>query len=267
MLLPNQTVQRFGEIIPVENLEKYSKKKVKVQCDYCGKIIETQYRSYNSCMERHPEYYICRDCSNHNTEKLNERLLKSQNTCLKKYGYINPSQVPEFKQKKEETCLKNYGVLNPAQSECIRLKQCGTMIENYGVPYALQSPICREKMYNTMTQNGTKPHSSKQEMEIYNLLLNIYPNIIHSYQVDEWVFDIYLEINGVKIDIECDGIHWHPLGNLRDRVRDEINKRKGFKILRIRYDGQIPTQEEILNAIEQLVNTDRKFKQIGEINK
>jgi very-short-patch-repair endonuclease len=37
-----------------------------------------------------------------------------------------------------------------------------------------------------------------------------------------------------KIGIECDGEQWHPTGNTRDRFRDWMLSRGGWKILRFR---------------------------------
>lgn len=59
-----------------------------------------------------------------------------------------------------------------------------------------------------------------------------------------------------KIVIECDGEAWHKLGNSRDRKRDAVLRKLGWKILRFR--GQ-----EILNNINNCIEK-IKLKIINE---
>jgi very-short-patch-repair endonuclease len=50
-----------------------------------------------------------------------------------------------------------------------------------------------------------------------------------------------------RIGIECDGDLWHPLGNKRDRFRDWMLRRGGWKVLRFR-------ESEIVNNISECVD-------------
>jgi len=50
-----------------------------------------------------------------------------------------------------------------------------------------------------------------------------------------------------KLGIECDGEKWHPIGNKRDRFRDWILSRAGWKILRFR-------EEDINNDVSECAN-------------
>ena len=74
--------------------------------------------------------------------------------------------------------------------------------------------------------------------------------------------DCAIEVNNVKIDIEYDGHYWHKNLKQRDRARDEIVKKQGYKILRIEGEKLIPSKEEILEKINILLNTDRYFEQL-----
>lgn len=47
----------------------------------------------------------------------------------------------------------------------------------------------------------------------------------------------------LKIIIECDGEHWHKIGNAHDRKRDGFLKSRGWKILRFR-GNQIKNEED-----------------------
>jgi len=55
-----------------------------------------------------------------------------QQTCLKRYGVENPSQVEEVRQKAKETCLKKYGVEYATQLPEIRRR----MSEKYKVVFS-----------------------------------------------------------------------------------------------------------------------------------
>lgn len=53
--------------------------------------------------------------SKYGDENFNNRV-QSLNTCMKKYGVENPSQLETIKKKKCETSIKNYGVEHPMQN-------------------------------------------------------------------------------------------------------------------------------------------------------
>jgi len=50
-----------------------------------------------------------------------------------------------------------------------------------------------------------------------------------------------------KLGIECDGEQWHSVGNRRDRFRDSMLRRGGWKVLRFR-------EKEIINNIWKCVD-------------
>jgi very-short-patch-repair endonuclease len=50
-----------------------------------------------------------------------------------------------------------------------------------------------------------------------------------------------------KLGIECDGERWHLKGNKKDRFRDWVLKRGGWKVLRFRED-------KILNDVSKCVD-------------
>lgn len=95
-------------------------------------------------------------------------IILSQETCLAKYGHINPFQVSSIKEKfqnemfintgynnpsknplvkrlKTETCFSNYGVNYPQQATIIKEKTKGTCLEKYGVVSVFQVPEIRQK--------------------------------------------------------------------------------------------------------------------------
>ncbi len=52
----------------------------------------------------------------------------------------------------------------------------------------------------------------------------------------------------LKIDIECDGEAFHPLGNSRDRKRNAVLKGMGWKVLRFR-------GKQIREDVDSCINT------------
>jgi very-short-patch-repair endonuclease len=52
-----------------------------------------------------------------------------------------------------------------------------------------------------------------------------------------------------KLGVECDGEKWHPPNNRKDRFRDWILKRDGWKILRFK-EKQI--NESILKCVDKI---------------
>lgn len=49
-------------------------------------------------------------------------------TNIEKYGFANPSQIPEIKEKKQQTCFNNFGVYNPTQSSEVKEKTYNTLV-------------------------------------------------------------------------------------------------------------------------------------------
>ena len=88
--------------IDIEHISKTSNVIIEAKCDICGKIINTKYYNYYRNISKH-NLYTCKNCSNIKTEK----------TCLDKYGVINYANTNESKDKQKQTCLDKYGFYNP----------------------------------------------------------------------------------------------------------------------------------------------------------
>lgn len=73
--------------------------------------------------------------------------------------------------------------------------------------------------------------------------------------------DCFIEVDGVKIDVEYDGRYWHR-DKQKDRRRDEVVKSKGYKVIRVESNRALPTKEQIRSAVQTLLDTDKKFIQI-----
>lgn len=74
--------------------------------------------------------------------------------------------------------------------------------------------------------------------------------------------DCFIEVNGVKIDVEFDGSYWHTGKEEKDARRDKYVQGCGCKVLRFFSSGKLPTKEQIKANIDVLVNTDTKYIRI-----
>lgn len=289
MIVPNQIITyKNGKKVRAEDLPKTSSMFIKVKCECCGCIKEVMYKTYTRSLKRNGKY-CCADCWRENSELVKIARERQENTCLERYGSKTNLQTEDFKIKREATCMEKYGTKFPSQAQevkdrvantCIEkyghscslgnpevlLKAKQTNLDKYGVEYALQSNEVYNKTRDTLLENATGK-GSDEERKIYDVILSKYPEAIHSKREGKYILDIYLELNGQKIDIECDGWYWHPLTSQSDKIRDEVHIQKGYKILRIRYDDQIPTPNEIFSAIEELITTNKQFKRIDISNK
>ena len=69
-------------------------------------------------------------------------------------------------------------------------------------------------------------------------------------------------VNGIKIDVEYDGIFWHKDKEDYDRRRNYFVISNGYKILRIKAKHKIPSEQELKYYINKLVNTNKKIIEI-----
>lgn len=185
---------------------------------------------------------------------------KSKLTILEHYGVTSVSQAEEIKEKKRLKSIEKYGVEYVSQCEAIKEKIKKTMLERYGYEYVLQVPELKEKMFKTMSTNNSVP-TSKQQISLYNILLKKYNNVEMNYPFSKCCLDIFISVNDIKIDVEYDGWYWHQ-DEQKDIKRDKFLQQNGFKVLRIRSGRKLPTEEQLFEAIDKLINTDKKFTEI-----
>lgn len=267
------TKMRDTFMVDVKDLPNGSHAKVKVICDYCGK--ETT-RTYKDFINHHDE--ILGDCCNKcktvkfkitNMKNLGVEFpmqskkvqLKSQNTCLKNYGVKHALQNEKIKNKSMATIMKKFGVDNAAKSDACQKKAMKTCLKRYGVPYPVLSDEIRDKMRISMYKNGSVKTSFQQTV-IYNMLIDLYNDCKLNFPVSNCSLDCLVCIDGYKIDVEYDGWYWHKNKQSRDRRRDEFLKSQGYRILRIKGNREVPTKEQLQNAIDYLVKGNHSYTEI-----
>lgn len=285
--------------VKVKDLSKNSHKKIIAICDYCGEELVTEYRDYckrkdnneavtchkcfrkkgaNTCLIRYGANNPSRvkEFQNKRNKTFDEKFggnpfaneqvkKKIKQQYLEKYGVEHSSQVKEIREKIKCTNLERYGYNTPSKSLEVKKKAEKTNIKRYGVKASILNSDIRRKGIKTMLQNG-RTCKSKSEIKMYQLLQKIYgaENCDDSQIVDGKLLDIVLWIKGNKIDIEYDGSYWHR-NKFKDINRDIRLRSRGYKILRVKGNYQIPTQEQLKNAIDYLVNNHSKTTIILDI--
>ena len=62
-----------------------------------------------------------------------------------------------------------------------------------------------------------------------------------------------------KIDIEYDGWYWHQ-DRRKDDIRNKVlTKRFGWKVIRVQSGSYLPKTEDVVNAINALINSEQKI--------
>lgn len=223
---------------------------------------------------------IIREKSKENSPMVVEKM---KTTMMKRYGVTNPMHVDEFVNKQKQTFLEKYGVEHPKQNKDvvarerqhnmekygynyvqqvpeIRARTEATCLEKYGCKSSLGNAEVREKIVKTLKENGVVPTSS-QQLQLQAMLKDMYGECLLNEPCGVHSLDCFIEVDGVKIDVEYDGRYWHQ-DKQKDRRRDEVVKSKGYKIIRIESDRTLPTEEQIRSAVQTLLYTENKFVQI-----
>ena len=257
------------------NNEKYG-------CDYVFQSKEVKDKIKQTCKERYGVDHIFQ------SEKVKDKI---KQTCNEKYGCDYASQSEEIRNKMKETCKQRYGVdcasksseiknkmketnnkkyggNAPACSEEVQRKMQQTMLKKYGVEHALQNRELLNKVLDSFQFNGTGPCSRAQRY------INYISNGILNKHICGSLVDIYMEKENIVIEYDGSG---HFLGDiingnafptkeslLREKQREDKIINNGYKMIRfIATKDRIPSDEVILNLIEEFKNSDFKVVRIN----
>ena len=244
-------------LVSPEDMLHFSCVKVKVICDYCGKVYEKALRDYWRQRENGKD--CCKDC----------HFKKSAETNMIKYGSSTPFKSLEIRNKIDKVFIEKYGVKRPSQLDWVKEKVKQTNLERFGVERPAQSVEIREKMFKTMSDNNNIPISSMQ-IKLFNLLDEIYgaDKVKNNVPYSGLTMDCLLVLGENKIDIEYDGWYWHKDRQEQDKRRNYFLIRRGFKVLRIRSERDFPSKEEIQEKINELLTSEKKLLYIDlDINR
>lgn len=247
------TAFRDELIVKAEDLSNESHEKVYVQCDGCGAVFQRSFRHY---IKEHDKQYgdCCRKCNRKIAMRTNKE----------RYGVEWCLKRDDFKQKQKDTCLERYGVEYISQNKEFRDNVKSSCLEKYGVENVSMLDDVKDKKALSFYKNGTCP-TSKPQLELYKILKEMYGNCELNYPVGRCSLDCMVVVDGVRIDVEFDGVYWHRDTEDKDRRRNYYVIKSGYKVLRFFRDGQMPTREQIKSNIDILVNTDKHFIKIDMV--
>lgn len=273
--IPETMLARYG-VISSSQMEGYKEKTEKTCMERYGvtnysKTEESKERRKQTCLDRYGvESYT-------QTDECKE---KTKETCLNRYGVEHVANIKGTREKYINTCLEKYGTINYFQTEEFKEKCKNTMLEKYGSENFSSTEIFSQKTLETwkkktreeideilskrtmsLYNNGTQK-CSKEQMKLYKMLYEEYEEVYLNYPLKGLSLDVLLIKDGVRIDIEYDGWYWHKDSGQRDFQRDYNVRSDGYKILRVRSAGLLPSIEDLKEKIDELVETDRYFTRI-----
>ena len=124
-----------------------------IPCVICGKLFNSKKHKSKTCSKECSSKLRKQSWKKRDVEKM---IKKSNETCLKHFGVINPSQSEIIKDKKRNTCLKNHGVTNIWKD---KEKRESIFMQHYGVNNISQSKEYKEKMQKKHQEKyGTFSH-------------------------------------------------------------------------------------------------------------
>lgn len=130
---------------------------------------------------------------------------KTKQTCLERYGVINPNQSEIIKNKRVTTVMCKYGVENVFQDDDVKNKVVDTCLKKYGVQYPCMTSQCR---------NASTLNDSSANLSFIEKLNNLNINYSREFSIDRLSYDF--KINNILIEINPTATHnstWGWRGN------------------------------------------------------
>lgn len=205
-----------------------------MKCIHCGREASFKFKNGNWCCSNHPSKCL----------KVREVMsIKSKGKNTKNPKLINAlkGRIPWNKG------VKGYKIHSEIFKENLRKE----MIEYRSSKMNTKEHI--EKIRQRMLDGGgayayaCRKNPSKPQVELYQLVLNFFPNAIINYIFDKKCIDI--AVPELMIAIEYDGSFWHQ-DEEKDIKRQNKLESLGWKF--IRYKDIIPSKDKILEDIINL---------------
>lgn len=164
-------------VIKTKDLMKGSVVKITAICSVCSKETKNVFKDYYNYTGGLVDDYFCNVC----------KIIKSEKTCIEKYGVKNPMQTDEVKEilKKsvqnkygvdhyskteqykigfKKTCNEKYDVDNPFSNDLIKIKIKKTNNKKYNVNYPQQNQDIRDKSKITnLTKYGNEVYTKTEQ--------------------------------------------------------------------------------------------------------
>ena len=164
--------QKFQEKLYwyINDIKEYPK------CKCCGKLVKFR------CFTQGYRTYCSSKCQNSDPDKIN----RTKQTNLEKYGFEAPAKSPEIQEKSKQTCVQKYGTSYATQSNQIkekiketnrkkygvdwvgscddfRIKTQQTCIERYGGVGVQSAELLKKKQQTSLKRHGDPNYSNNQQ--------------------------------------------------------------------------------------------------------
>lgn len=150
--------------VKVEDLPLESHTYVKVQCDFCGNVINVKYQNYNHRGTK-TDGYACTKCKHKKIRKVFNEVYgvntvfqmdgfyeKVKEACREKYGVDSYSSTKECREKVAATCMDRYGSTSYLSSDEGKNKIQNTNMQKYGTPYPFGNAEILQKLIKTQIE-------------------------------------------------------------------------------------------------------------------
>lgn len=283
--------------VDIKHLSPKSHKQVMITCDYCGNDFLVNYNGYSGNKNKIKSKNYKDACPNCRGKKLKESMNllygvdapmqldfvkeKRDETFMKKYGTPNISSIQEIKEKKRNTYIERYGVINSSQMDTYREKFEKTCMERYGVKHPFQSEVVKEKIKATNLEKYGVENPSKNSEVVNKIIMSqkehfggktsdvqvkLFEQIKSmgykaelNYPVDNYLLDVAVFIDDIKIDIEYDGWYWHR-DKQKDDARNSVLLNLGWNVIRVQSGILLPSNIEMQKCIENILNDDTRLQ-------
>jgi hypothetical protein len=143
-------------VVKISHLKNSSNERIKIKCDFCGKIYNIRWADYNSYSGKKD---ACLDCN----------ILKVQEGYMEKYGVRSPLSLESTRNKLKKTNLERYGEECVFKTKKIKNKIKKTNLEKFGTENPFASEEIKEKIRETcLSKYGVEFYSQSEEFQSKN---------------------------------------------------------------------------------------------------
>ena len=222
----NERVEKYGCFINIKKAVETRKNRDQYKDENKRKrTLLERYGSENyvnvekrkiTCLEKYgvEEYLISKDCYNKRLIKLGVDNYRKTEECKQKVSKYLKEHKDELNEKRKKTCLKHFGVENPFNIPKYR---------EY-----VQSEKAKQKGIETKRKNGTF-NTSKPEEESYELIKEVYSDVIRQYKCDRYPFACDFYIPSIDTFIECQYGWTHGGHPYNKENKDDIELLESWK--------------------------------------
>lgn len=174
------------------------------------------------------------------SSKLKEKTI---NSIQEKFGQTNIMRVEKVAKKfrGKDGIVSTNKIRSERISKSLKGKPSPLKGKSYEEILGIEKATRRRKEQKVFGALGMSlsPRISKPQLELYNLVKQIYPDAILEYPFLDYCIDI--AVPNKNLCFEYDGSYWHD--QERDKERDRVLEREGWKTFR--FIDRLPSLDEI----------------------